>query len=398
MSNRTPPKEQKKHWQAYLDSGLSQTEYARQNGISRSALSNWGMKYSSEIGKRDLMKYSWDEIDNMLDEYIESRSLRSGWFTKKYGITEAQFGDWFKKRRGGLTNHYNRLHKEYVNEFKNSNLTQKEFAQKYDLDVTSLQRWIYKYYPEGLGKRYTARANKEGNNFIVYGLYKWNLVINSLDDGLFYIGITNDIDTRIRQHMSKRCNNQLKNEYIEEYGFKLIPLWTNLSLQEAEHRELFLIYWFGQIIDETGILTNKCNRIRGWNNPNKGIKLPQKWKDNIGKASKERWKNPEFQKRQRDAQLSHSYEDIMKWLDEYDNSLELDATKWQKEHNIRKNAWSTWIDRYRPDLRNHKKKVWKYWTDKWEKSGLTKEKFAIQNKISSSSLSYWIQKRKAGEI
>lgn len=76
--------------------------------------------------------------------------------------------------------------------------------------------------------------------YVIYAL------IDPRDGALRYIGITNNPDQRLEEHLSGRGNNPLKREWIYELrriGLAPImqPLETGLSLPAALERESFLI-------------------------------------------------------------------------------------------------------------------------------------------------------------
>ena len=90
----------------------------------------------------------------------------------------------------------------------------------------------------------------------IYGLYKTKheYLTNSIEDGLYYIGITTDIVRRKKAHISQN-DNVRKMRYIKKYGIDIRILFTCETEKEALDRESFLIKWFGRI-EDGGILTN----------------------------------------------------------------------------------------------------------------------------------------------
>jgi len=184
----------------------------------------------------------------------------------------------------------------------------------------------------------------------IYGLYKENFEYktNKIDEGLFYIGITKNIKTRINSHNAKK-NNPLKKAYINKYGFILKILYTCSSYEEALEREAFLIRWFGRIIDDTGILTNILVESKDICNYNLGKKFSTKHRTKISKASLNR--DTKYWENQRDSRLSISIEKINEILEEWKNSNPIDKSICKK-YNIKPNLFNWWIRKYRPDLRN----------------------------------------------
>lgn len=106
----------------------------------------------------------------------------------------------------------------------------------------------------------------------VYGLFKTN--INPTFKDLFYIGITNDVSNRMMEHYYEKKNNY-KNNCIKKYGINLRLLSIVASREEALEKEIFLIAYFGRVIDKTGQL---ANILPGGE---KSFDWPQEMKDQI---------------------------------------------------------------------------------------------------------------------
>ena len=120
----------------------------------------------------------------------------------------------------------------------------------------------------------------------VYGLYKekFDYKTSALDEGLFYIGITKDLKTRINGHKSK-CNNPIKKSYINKYGLIVKVLYEYDSYEEALDKESFLIRWFGKIQDNTGILTNVLTESYDIGKCNLGKSFSSEHKQKMSKVS-----------------------------------------------------------------------------------------------------------------
>jgi len=145
MAKRNTPEQQKKHWENYLKSGLSQKDYANQNGISRASLNNWGAKYSKELGRPQRTLYTDQQIESIIEEFQASKALRPTKILNKYGISMGQFEKWFKKFRGSKKAYYKSLHLEHLKRFSESGMTKQEYAKQYDIHADYLNRWEKQY-------------------------------------------------------------------------------------------------------------------------------------------------------------------------------------------------------------------------------------------------------------
>jgi len=184
----------------------------------------------------------------------------------------------------------------------------------------------------------------------IYGLYKekFEYKTNKLDEGLFYIGITKDLRTRMIGHKSNG-SNPIKKSYINRYGLIVKVLFECDSYEEALEKESFLIRWFGKIQDNTGILTNILTKSSDICQFNLGKKFSSEHKQKISKLALNRDK--EYWEAQRDERLSLPLEEIHRILQEWEDSFPIDK-QICKTYDIKKNVFNWWIRRYRPDLRN----------------------------------------------
>lgn len=92
-----------------------------------------------------------------------------------------------------------------------------------------------------------------GIKYCVYLLLK--NTNKKLFDRIFYVGISSTFLIRMKSHNSDRCN-PIKIRIMKKYGWIGYPIWTNLSIEEAKEREIFLIRYFGRINLKTGQLSN----------------------------------------------------------------------------------------------------------------------------------------------
>jgi predicted GIY-YIG superfamily endonuclease len=185
----------------------------------------------------------------------------------------------------------------------------------------------------------------------VYGLYKekFEYKTNKLNEGLFYIGITKDLKTRINAHRSN-ADNPIKKSYINKYGLIIKILYEYDSYEEALEKETFLIRWFGKIQDDTGILTNILTESSDISKCNLGKKFSTEHKQKISIASLNR--DMEYWQKQRIERLSLPLEEIHSILQEWQDSFPIEKDTICKKYNVKNNVFNWWIRKYRPDLRN----------------------------------------------
>jgi len=148
------------------------------------------------------------------------------------------------------------------------------------------------------------------NNYVVY-MHKNKI------NGKIYVGITKN-KPNYRWNYGKGYNNQYFKRAIDKYGwdnFKHIILFNNLSMEEAEQKEIELIKQynsnnkkFGYNISKGGMVNNgvpcKEETKKKISLANKGTKNgfygkhhTEEEKQKISQASKELWKNEEHRKK-----------------------------------------------------------------------------------------------------
>lgn len=184
----------------------------------------------------------------------------------------------------------------------------------------------------------------------IYGLYKENFEYktNRIDEGLFYIGITKNIRSRLNGHRSK-ISNPLKMAYVKKYGATIKILYECDTYEEALEKESFLIRWFGKLTDNTGILTNILTESTDIHFYNLGKSFSSEHKSRISESCLNRDKS--FWSSQRDVRLSLPLEEIHKILQQWQDSFPIDKNICKK-YGIKNNVFNWWIRKYRPDLRN----------------------------------------------
>lgn len=185
----------------------------------------------------------------------------------------------------------------------------------------------------------------------IYGLYKekFKYKTNKLDEGLFYIGITKNIRTRMNGHRSKG-NNPIKKSYINKYGFIVKILYECASYEEALEKETFLIRWFGKIQDDTGILTNILTKSLDIGKCNIGKEFSTDHRKNMSESCLKR--SEKYWNQQRDERLSLPLEEIHRILQEWQDSFPIEKESICKKYDLKKNVFNWWIRKYRSDLRN----------------------------------------------
>lgn len=211
----------------------------------------------------------------------------------------------------------------------------------------------------------------------VYGLYKKNSKKSDISDGLFYIGITDNIHRRKLNHKNNnyeysKSNNILKKRIIDKYDFEIVIFWTVDSREEALDRETFLINWFGSLYENTGILTNikytgsnsylgvsKYNNLQkkeiidNWiKSGNNALVFAKK----IGIDSKTlvNWGKKFYLKHELPI-CTHTEDMSREFIDNllneyYKVCIEQTKTEFAKKHNIKPHRFTEWVNRYRKDI------------------------------------------------
>jgi predicted GIY-YIG superfamily endonuclease len=225
----------------------------------------------------------------------------------------------------------------------------------------------------------------------IYGLYKekFEYKTNKLDEGLFYIGVTKDLRTRINGHRS-RNNNPIKKSYIKKYGLIVKVLYECQSYEEALEKESFLIRWFGKIQDDTGILTNILTESSDIGKTNLGKKFSRQHRQKISQHCLNR--NEEYWNDQRDQRLSLSLETIHNILQEWEDSFPIEKKSITKKYNIKNNVFNWWIRKYRPDLRNLIENNKVKHIQKMNDLGLSQREYGELIGIAQTTISAWLQK------
>lgn len=222
----------------------------------------------------------------------------------------------------------------------------------------------------------------------VYGLYKekFDYKTNKLDEGLFYIGITKNLKTRINGHRSKN-NNPIKKSYINKYGLIVKILYKCESYEEALERETFLIKWFGKIQDNTGILTNILTESSDIGFYNKEQKFSSGHRKNMSESSLNRVE--EYWNKQRDERLSLPLSEIYEILQEWQDSFPIEKENICKKYNIKNNVFNWWIRKYRPDLRNLTYENRVKHIEKMNNLGLNQKEYAELIGVDQRTVSLW---------
>jgi predicted GIY-YIG superfamily endonuclease len=222
----------------------------------------------------------------------------------------------------------------------------------------------------------------------IYGLYKENFEYktNKLDEGLFYIGITKDLKTRINGHKSKG-NNPIKKSYINKYGLIVKILYECDSYDEALEKESFLIRWFGKIQDNTGILTNILTESNDISLYNIGQKFSSNHRKNMSKSCLDR--NEKYWNNQRDERLNLPLEEIHKILQEWQDSFPIDKKHICEKYNIKNNVFNWWIRKYRSDLRNLTYENRVKHIEKMNNLGLNQKEYAALICVDQRTVSLW---------
>jgi predicted GIY-YIG superfamily endonuclease len=222
----------------------------------------------------------------------------------------------------------------------------------------------------------------------IYGLYKekFEYKTNKLDEGLFYIGITKDLETRMRGHKSKG-KNPIKKSYINKYGFTVKVLCECESYEEALEKETFLIRWFGKIQDDTGILTNILTESSDIGKCNLGKKFSTNHRKNMSESCSNRPKK--YWNKQRDERLTLPLDEIHSILQEWQDSFPIEKKSVCKKYNLKNNVFNWWIRKYRPDLRNLIEKNRVKHIEKMNSLDLNQTEYAELIGMDSRTVSAW---------
>lgn len=194
----------------------------------------------------------------------------------------------------------------------------------------------------------------------IYGLYKKNITYhkNSLDEHLFYIGITEkgkNYYFRSKNHKREK-SNPFKLNIIAKYDYIIKILWETETREEAEEREAFLIRWFGRKQDG-GILVN----ILSHSKDQSLIHQPrtQSTKNKISKALKKINQNSNIRIANRDRNLTKPYNEVIALIEEWaKNPLETQQN-FANKHNISRSKFKDWIRLYKPNYIGLTKKMQK---------------------------------------
>lgn len=194
----------------------------------------------------------------------------------------------------------------------------------------------------------------------VYGLYKknTNYYTNSIDENLFYIGITEQGKNyyfRYKNHKREK-SNPYKLNIIAKYDYIIKILWETETRDEAEKREEFLIRWFGRKQDG-GILVNILSHSKDQSLIHKP--KTQITKKRISKALKKINNNLDIRIANRDRNLTKPHSEIMQLIEEWaKNPLETQQN-FASKHNISRSKFKDWIRLYKPEYTGLTKKIQK---------------------------------------
>lgn len=192
----------------------------------------------------------------------------------------------------------------------------------------------------------------------VYLLIKANDKSLSWDNRIFYVGITNNLTSRMSSHKNPRhADNPYKSNIINKHGFFPLVLWTVESPEEAMEREIFLIRWFGRKCDG-GQLTNIAEG---------------------GYEKKNTIVSQETRLKIRDNSLSKPYEEVLIIIQDFLTSG-LTESQYYKKHKIGSQVFTGWLRRYLPNYISSSSKV-------DEKISKISEQYALGKSISEISSS-----------
>lgn len=225
------------------------------------------------------------------------------------------------------------------------------------------------------------------DKYYIYGLYKKNIEYktNSLDEHLFYIGITSNKNLYFREKNHRRDCNIYKINIINKYDFVLKIFWEVKTRQEAEEREEFLIRWFGKI-NNGGILVNMLDSAHDTRYTRSFSS--EETKKKLSKALKRANENKNIRLANRDRNLTTPYDKVLFLIEEWaKNPLETQQS-FANRHNINRSKFKDWLRLYKPEYIGLTKKMHKQIFDSIENKD-TKRVSTIINEFSEKSgLSY----------
>jgi hypothetical protein len=223
--------------------------------------------------------------------------------------------------------------------------------------------------------------------YYVYGLYKKNIEYKkkSIDEHLFYIGITSDKNLYFREKNHRRESNIHKINIINKYDFILRIFWVVDTKEESEEREEFLIRWFGKICDG-GILTNYLDSA--WD-----TKYIRKFQTSesarkISRALKEKNKNIDYRKLNRDRNLTVPYEKIIFLIEEWAKNPLESQQNFANRHGIPRSKFKDWLRLYKPEYIGLTKKFHQKIFDEIINKENKRPKDIIEEYSKKSGLSY----------
>lgn len=231
--------------------------------------------------------------------------------------------------------------------------------------------------------------------YYVYGLYKENYNSKTIDDGLYYVGITHDLKRRFGEHVNRKNINPIKKNYIKKYGCDIRIIWRCDSEHDAIERENFLINYYGCLINKTGFLTNVVSEIAPFPKNNTGKKVSPETRKKMSNSAIERSKSVDYLDRQRQSHLNrngYTHQRIIDILEEWEKShLGIPITKNHilEKYNIKKSRFNWWIKKYRPDLVDFVERNRQAHIERWRESGLTQCKYADLIGVDPRTISLW---------
>lgn len=183
----------------------------------------------------------------------------------------------------------------------------------------------------------------------IYGLYKKNVTYttNTIDEHLFYIGITNNAKNLYHRSKNHKLDksNPFKLNIIAKYDFELKILWTTENSQESKDREEFLIGWFGKK-SEGGILTNILSSTYDLSLCHKPKTDATKQK--ISKALKKINEQKDVRLANRDRNLTKPYDEIIKLIEDWAKNPLESQQDFANRNGISRSKLKDWIRLYRP--------------------------------------------------
>lgn len=156
MAKRANYDERNKVVQAWYESGLSQEKYAQKIGMSLATLNSWTRKYSDETGENLVVKRNNEQKSrwfSVVEDWRDSCMSQEN-YAEEYGIELEELKKWIKKYQKEMQVKIEKVDYQKaewfleVEEWAASQMTIKEYVEDAALEEKEFKEWIKKYEKE----------------------------------------------------------------------------------------------------------------------------------------------------------------------------------------------------------------------------------------------------------